>query len=605
MGLLSWPRTRYRRRFRSLYNRKKFSASLRNGRISYLLFRDRIGLDVAARSALRLRKFELASRLYRKAVKRGWKLRDHEINHFEAEVKSGEILEAFKIANRMDSSPGGRNLFSEIAIAINRSSGEERDEAIRALGLHENLPEEIAILIPDTIRSGPGVPSPQSFVPLEREEFDVYKYRREVFRLRNSSSYKVGRHLIDTYRKPWRIPLLPFSLTKLAFNLIRERNQVIEVPEEMPGSPLMQLSPNRRSVVLFPTNGVGFGHFTRLLSLARRLRNLDPELEIVFFTTMPTLHILEEEGFPAYHIPGRYRFEDMEPREWNAIAEEVLSMIFTLHRPSAFIFDGAYPYRGMLNSLKSHQKMLRIWLRRGSIKEGSKAIPSDSLSFFDAVIKPGDSVADFDEDEIDSGIPIVRCNPITLFDSEDIENTGKLRKRMGIPDEALLAYVQLGAGKINNINSELRFTLEALNEHPHVFTVYGESILGERHSFDLERMRTLRDYPNSLFFKEFDFAIMAAGYNSFHEAVQSSLPTLCFPNLSTGRDDQLARAKVAREAGCMVVLESRSRRKIRAALERIVEPEVRELMSGNAALLQRENGSIQAAKWIIEQLPRT
>jgi hypothetical protein len=318
---------------------------------------------------------------------------------------------------------------------------------------------------------------------------------------------------------------------------------------------------------------------------------------------MPTLHILEEDGFPAYHIPGRYRFEDMEPREWNAIAEEMLSMIFTLHRPSAFIFDGAYPYRGMLNSLNSHHNMLRIWLRRGAIKEGSKAIPSDSLSFFDAVIKPGDSVADIDEDEIDSGIPIVRCNPMTLFDSQDLEKSGKLRKRMGIPDEALLAYVQLGAGKINNINSELRFTLEALNEHPQVFTIYGESILGERHTFDLERMRTLRDYPNSLFFKEFDFAIMAAGYNSFHEAVQSSLPTLCFPNLNTGRDDQLARAKVAREAGCMVVLESRSRRKIRAALERIIEPEVRELMRENATTIQRENGSIQAAQWIIEQLP--
>lgn len=603
MGLLSWTRTRYRRRFRSLYNRKKFSASLRNGRISYFLFSDRIGLDVAARSALRLRKFELASLLYGKATKRGWKLRDHEINHFEAELKSGEILEAFKIANRLESFPEGRNLFSELAKAINRSSGEEREEAIRAIGLHENLPEEIEVLIPDTNRLVSEVSSPPTYAPLDREDFDAYKYRREVSRLRNSSSYQVGRHLIDTYRKPWRIPLLPFSLTRLAFNLIKERNKVIEIPDEMSSSPLMQLSPNRRSIVLFPTNGVGFGHFTRLLSLARRLRNLDPELEIVFFTTMPTLHILEEDGFPAYHIPGRYRFEDMEPREWNAIAEEMLSMIFTLHRPSAFIFDGAYPYRGMLNSLNSHHNMLRIWLRRGAIKEGSKAIPSDSLSFFDAVIKPGDSVADIDEDEIDSGIPIVRCNPMTLFDSQDLEKSGKLRKRMGIPDEALLAYVQLGAGKINNINSELRFTLEALNEHPQVFTIYGESILGERHTFDLERMRTLRDYPNSLFFKEFDFAIMAAGYNSFHEAVQSSLPTLCFPNLNTGRDDQLARAKVAREAGCMVVLESRSRRKIRAALERIIEPEVRELMRENATTIQRENGSIQAAQWIIEQLP--
>ncbi len=174
---------------------------------------------------------------------------------------------------------------------------------------------------------------------------------------------------------------------------------------------------------------------------------------------------------------------------------------------------------------------------------------------------------------------------------------------MGVPPEALLAYVQLGAGRINNIASELKHVLEALNEHPNVYTIYGESILGERNSFDYERVRTLRDYPNSQFFGEFDFAIMAAGYNSFHEAIQASLPTICFPNLRTGRDDQLARANVAKNAGCMVVLENRTRRKIRAAVDRIMDRDVRIQMSENSKILQSENGSDQIANWILGQLP--
>ena len=45
---------------------------------------------------------------------------------------------------------------------------------------------------------------------------------------------------------------------------------------------------------------------------------------------------------------------------------------------------------------------------------------------------------------------------------------------------------------------------------------------------------------------------MAGGYNSFHESVQTGLPTISFPNMNTGRDDQLARVKVGEEAGCMV-----------------------------------------------------
>ena len=86
----------------------------------------------------------------------------------------------------------------------------------------------------------------------------------------------------------------------------------------------------------------------------------------------------------------------------------------------------------------------------------------------------------------------------------------------------------------------MKNTLDALDEHPEVYTVIGESILGSRINFDNRRVRILRDYPNSMFFQDFDFSIQAGGYNSFHEVIASSLPSICYPNLETGRDDQLA-----------------------------------------------------------------
>ncbi len=604
MGLLSWSRTRYRRRFRDQYNSGKYKKSLRNGRTSFRIFNDRIGLDVAARSSLRLRKYALASKLYRQATSKGWKLRDMHINHFEAELKSNNISKAYNIAIRGPSEEERQKQLTDVYRAIKKLGSEEREDCIREISLHHNLPDEFAEMAPEiSIKVRKNGNNQANYTALDRDEFDVYKYRRELHRMRTSPSYRIGKHFVDAYRNPLKLISLPLSLPYLGLNLIRERGKPVDEIENIPSAPLMELSPNRRSIVLFPTNGVGFGHFTRLLSIAKKLRAADPELEIVFFTTMPTLNFLEDEGFPTYHIPGRYRYQDMEPREWNSIAEEVLSMVFTLHRPSAFIFDGAYPYRGMLNSLHANQDILRIWLRRGSIKKDAKSIPEDSLSFFDAVIKPGDSVSEPDDMEIDSGVPIVRCNPITILDTEKLRRDGTLRRRMGVPPEALLAYVQLGAGRINNIASELKHVLEALNEHPNVYTIYGESILGERNSFDYERVRTLRDYPNSQFFGEFDFAIMAAGYNSFHEAIQASLPTICFPNLRTGRDDQLARANVAKNAGCMVVLENRTRRKIRAAVDRIMDRDVRIQMSENSKILQSENGSDQIANWILGQLP--
>lgn len=602
MGLFSWGRSRYRRRFRKYYNSGKYGKSLRHGRFAFFLYGDRIGLDVSARSALRLRKYSLASRLYSEASKRGWKLRDHEINHFEAALKSGSLVESFNIAINANWKDYGKNPFQLLAREIRREKLEDRHEILRRMSIQSNLPSELAELVPESVRKIPEGNSDDSrYTLLDSEDISIERYRREVHRIRYSPSFRVGQHFVSAFRKPWKIPLLPLSLPILAINLIREKSTENKIYESTPIAPLTLQSSKRNCIVMFPTNGVGFGHFTRMLALARRLRNLDQDLEIVFFTTMPTLHFLEEEGFPTYHLPGRYRFDEMEPREWNAISEELLSMVFSIHRPSAFIFDGSYPYRGMLNAILK-QPMLKIWLRRGSIKRNSNAIPEDALSHFDAVIRPGDSVnSDFDE-EIAGKIPVVTCNPITLFDSEDLAPRGTLRSRMGIPEEATLAYVQLGAGKINNINSELKYTLEALDRYEHIFTVLGESILGDRQSFNNKRLRILRDYPNSLFFRDVDLSIMAAGYNSFHEVIQSGIPTLCFPNMKTGLDDQLARARVAESAGSMVVLEQRTKRKIFAAIDRIIDPDVLALMRENAKILQRENGAEQAAVWILETL---
>ena len=602
MGLISWGRSRYRRRFRGHYNSGKYQKSLRNGRIAFFLLRDRIGLDVSARSALRLRKYSLASKLYSEASRRGWKLRDHEINHFEATLKSGNFIECFNIAINANWDNYEKNPFQLLAREIRRESPENREELLRRMSIQSNLPSELADLVPESVRKIPvGKNNDSKYTLLDSEEISIERYQREVSRIRLSPSFRVGQHFVSAFRKPWKIPLLPLSIPILAINLLRERPSEKKIFETTPIAPLALQSSKRNCIVMFPTNGVGFGHFTRMLALARRLRDLDQNLEIVFFTTMPTLHFLEEEGFPAYHIPGRYRFDEMEPREWNAISEELLSMVFSIHRPSAFIFDGAYPYRGMLNSILN-QPMLKIWLRRGAIKNDSNSIPDDALSHFDAVIRPGDSVkSDFGE-EVAGGIPVVTCNPITLFDTEDLAPKGTLRSRMGIPEEATLAYVQLGAGKINNINSELKYTLEALDRHEHIFTILGESILGERQSFNNKRLRILRDYPNSLFFRDVDLSIMAAGYNSFHEAIQSGIPTLCFPNMKTGRDDQLARARVAESAGSMVVLEQRTKRKIFAAIDRMIDPDVLALMRENAKILQRENGAEQAASWILDTL---
>ena len=443
------------------------------------------------------------------------------------------------------------------------------------------------------------VENTESFVIQNKENMIIRKYKRELGRARNSASYRVGNTIISSIIKPWKILILPFSLIALSWKLVSEKIGWASPPVN---ESLFEEESNKRNcIVLFPTNGVGFGHFTRLLSIAKRINKRDPSVEIVFFTTMPTLHILKEQGkFTAYHIPGRKGYSnDIDATTWNKITEEFLSNVLEIHRPNMFIFDGVFPYRGMLNAIRP-RNMQKVWLRRSTFKKNSSKIPLESLNYFDTIIRPVDSIDLEADDEYNPDI--ITCDPIRLLDSEELENKDDVLRQLGIPSGSLVVYVQLGAGNINNIHSEIGMTINALLDNENIYIVLGESMLGKRMNLSNERMRVIRDYPNSRFFGSFDFAIMAAGYNSFHEAISFSLPTIFYPNMNTGKDDQYARAKVAEDAGAMVVIKNRKENTIAAAIERLCDSNVRYRMRKNSKKLQRDNGAEQLAKYIIDKL---
>ena len=60
----------------------------------------------------------------------------------------------------------------------------------------------------------------------------------------------------------------------------------------------------------------------------------------------------------------------------------------------------------------------------------------------------------------------------------------------------------------------------------------------------------LRHFPIGEYRAAFDASVMAAGYNSFQEAMALGLPTLFVPNQSTAKDDQNARTLWAEQSGC-------------------------------------------------------
>ena len=205
-------------------------------------------------------------------------------------------------------------------------------------------------------------------------------------------------------------------------------------------------------------------------------------------------------------------------------------------------------------------------------RKGAK-IPVDSIQHFDSIIRPGDAISESTQ-EIDHGLEVLTSSPIVLLDQSDLLTREQARYRLGIPLDCRAVYVQLGAGQINDISSEIRMTLDALLKYDNLHVILGESMIGDRIDIEMPNLHIIRDYPNSQYFNGFDAVIQAGGYNSFHETRAFGLPALFYPNMETGMDDQLARCKVAQEEGWGFVVEERTQKSIQEGIEMLLSESI-------------------------------
>lgn len=419
---------------------------------------------------------------------------------------------------------------------------------------------------------------------------------RQLEAVKSSLSFRLGNLLVSSVIRPWRLAILPFTIARLLWIFGQERigNKKVENGEKI----ILQ-NQTRNCVLLFPTNGVGMGHYARMYALAMAMRRKDPSLEIVFFTTNYVLHPLYAEGITAYHLPNRQKFQNMDARTWNSQCEEMLANVFSVHKPSIFVFDGAYPYRGMLNAIKTRVGVTRVWVRRIT-RKGKDSAPVDSYSHFDRIVVPGDLIepnmeelAKWPVDEINL------ISPLLSVSRSDLHPRGELRSRLGIPSEATVCLVSLGAGEINDIEDLRKFVLEGLLNRG-VYVIIADSMLKPMKStFEDEKVRVVQSFPIMRNRNCLDFAIIAGGYNSVNECLLLRLPSMIIPNYETSRDDQPGRATQAAERGGAILVEKADRGIIGLALDRICDPDVRSEMAERLVMNVSDDGGESLAESLL------
>ena len=353
---------------------------------------------------------------------------------------------------------------------------------------------------------------------------------------------------------------------------IHRLEALIGPPRRTTASVPRSISRRPLRVLMVSSNGVGVGHLTRMLAIARRCPT---PLEPVFLTFSQAVRVAREQGFLAEYLPF-HTYLRCDIGRWNHFLREELSEAISFYEPRVLVFDGHVPYTGLIGALEENPQLASIWCRRGlwGAQKGADTIKRER--HFDAVIEPGDLAESFDRGLTTQYRDRTRpVGPIRLLDLGDMLTRDEARRTLNLRPDGLAALVLLGAGNNYDYEPVRNVMLARLERASEVQIVAAEWLIAERPLPATEHIMRLVDYPISRYFAAFDLAVSAVGYNSFHELVLAGVPTVFVPNENPQQDDQLARAAFAESVGLGLCVRRSAVYRLGPAIDRLLDPEVR------------------------------
>lgn len=349
-------------------------------------------------------------------------------------------------------------------------------------------------------------------------------------------------------------------------------------------------------VLFISSNGVGMGHLTRLMAMARQANSA---IRPSFLTASQAVEPVRSLGFPCDYVPSRGYLGCSGP-QWNRLLQERIEQAIEHHQPRTVVFDGTSPYVGLLRAREDHPDLPFVWSRRAMWQEGKSQWAVDQSAAFDRVIEPGEIAADYDR-----GVTVPARGfvdlvpPVTLLGAEELLDGDQARTALGLDPACPAALVHLGAGNINDTAPIVDAIVSALRGWPGLQICVTSAAIADRPVARPEDVTTLSVYPLSRYMRAFDLAVSAAGYNSFHELIRARVPTIFVPNTATQLDDQVVRARYAQDHGLgRLLTESQEVGEVVASL---MDERVRHDIRGRCAEADVGNGAGPAMD-VVERL---
>ena len=352
------------------------------------------------------------------------------------------------------------------------------------------------------------------------------------------------------------------------------------------------LPPAKSRLLMVAGNGIGLGHITRLMAIAKYLPDW---VEPMFLTLSLGTTVLRQAGYSADYIPA-HRKIGVSSESWNAaFALELLAAIDACSA-AMVVFDGNDPFPGIVEVMKLRTDLAWVWVRRGFWQPHQNANPNN-LHLFDMVIEPGELAADDDGGGTRNLSGAERVGPVLLSDPLDRLDRITAATHLGVDPARKNVVLQLGARQnfdFASLRSALLDTLSAFDvdmlEIENPLANYEPPVPG-----DPPRQKVYPLFPLS---NAIDLMITTPGYNAFHESIYGGIPTLFVPNEAAEMDDQLLRAAFATSAGLALMMTVADTPRADAKIKEALSPEFSAMVRHRSGRLMYNNGAEKAAHLI-------
>lgn len=358
-------------------------------------------------------------------------------------------------------------------------------------------------------------------------------------------------------------------------------------------------------ILFYAVNGLGLGHVTRLLAIARALRRQEPTAEILFITSSEADSVIFREGFAAVKLPSKTIRETcgLKRSTYLKMAQSVTWSTISSFDPDVLVVD-TYPsgsFEELIPVLRWRQKNIFVFREQRRDTFQSELLAA-TLPLYDLLIVPHDAVEQVGE--LPEPHKALAVGPILIRERNELFDRRRARAALGLPDattdDRLLFYSSFGGGGEPEAARAFELTARAVRSLGNAHLVVGVGPLMRALPEALPGVTVLTGrYPMLDVLPAFDGAIVAAGYNTVHELMFAGVASTLIP---FGRilDDQERRARNLAAAGACLICEPLTGVGLTESVTRLADVDTRRAIARRAQNMVQKNGAGAAAQAILE-----